>query len=167
MKACSKWVCDFEHLDDAALPSADTAICCLGTTIKVAGSQLAFKHVDLELVSHFAKAAKRAGVTCLVMVSAAGASEASRFFYSRVKAMAEHAVEQLGFDSLVIARPSLLLGDRDALAQPGALGRIDGAAGGTSAGTDYPARLPSDYRPASGARAAGLRTGCTVRQPHH
>ena len=111
-------ICDFEHLDDATLPSADVAICCLGTTIKVAGSQVAFKHVDLELVTHFAKAAKRAGVGCFVMVSAAGASQRSRFFYSQVKARAEHAVEQIGFDSLIIAHPSLLLGDRDALSRP-------------------------------------------------
>ena len=122
MAGVEQLIVDLEHLDDANLPAADVAICCLGTTIKVAGSEEAFKHVDLELVTNFAKAAKRAGIGCFVMVSAAGASARSRFFYSRVKASAESAVEQLGFDSLVIARPSLLLGDRDALLQPGRTG---------------------------------------------
>jgi uncharacterized protein YbjT (DUF2867 family) len=111
-------ICDFDHLDKATLPSANVAVCCLGTTIKVAGSQAAFQHVDLDLVVAFARAAKKAGVGCFVLVSAAGASQQSRVFYSRVKGEAEVAVEQLGFDSLIIARPSLLLGDRDALAQP-------------------------------------------------
>ncbi len=111
-------ICDFDHLAAATVPGADAAICCLGTTIKVAGSEAAFRHVDLELVTDFAKVARQAGVSCFVMVSAAGASPGSRFFYSRVKAEAEAALLQIGFRSLVIARPSLLLGDRDALKQP-------------------------------------------------
>jgi len=122
MAGIEELICDFETLSELALPSFDAVFCCLGTTIAVAGSEAAFRHVDRDYVVGVAEAAKRAGVGTFVMVSAAGASLRSRFFYSRVKAEAEEAVKALGFESLVIARPSLLLGDRDALGQPGRAG---------------------------------------------
>jgi uncharacterized protein YbjT (DUF2867 family) len=101
-----------------ALPALDDAYCCLGTTIKVAGSQQAFRAVDFDAALGFARAAHNAGVTRFGLVSALGADSKSSVFYNRVKGDAEHAIAALGFESMVIARPSLLLGDRTALGQP-------------------------------------------------
>lgn len=101
-----------------ALPPVDDAYCCLGTTIKAAGSPDAFRAVDLDAVIAFARAARSAGATRLAVVSALGADPKSSVFYNRVKGEMEGAVTQLGFDSVIIARPSLLLGDRAALGQP-------------------------------------------------
>lgn len=101
-----------------ALPAAQEAYCCLGTTIKQAGSQQAFRAVDFDAVLAFARAARAAGVTRFGVVSALGASARSATFYNRVKGEMEAAVGALGFGSLVIARPSLLDGDRAALGQP-------------------------------------------------
>lgn len=109
-------VVDFAALP--ALPRADQAYCCLGTTIKQAGSQAAFRAVDFDAVLAFARAAKAAGAKRFAVVSSLGASPHAAGFYSRVKGEMEAALATLGFDSLVIARPSLLAGDRAALGQP-------------------------------------------------
>jgi uncharacterized protein YbjT (DUF2867 family) len=101
-----------------ALPAAQAACCCLGTTIKVAGSQAAFRAVDFDAVLAFAKAARAAGVQRFAVVSALGADARSAVFYNRVKGEMEAAVTALGFESLTIARPSLLVGDRGAIGQP-------------------------------------------------
>jgi uncharacterized protein YbjT (DUF2867 family) len=96
----------------------------LGTTIKVAGSQAAFRAVDFDLVVDIARAARSAGACRLAVVSALGADKGSRVFYNRVKGEAENALAALGYDSLVIARPSLLIGDRAALGQPTRRGEV-------------------------------------------
>lgn len=101
-----------------ALPSVGEAFVALGTTIRVAGSQEAFRAVDFHAVLAVAKAAKAAGATRLGVVSAMGADPRSRIFYNRVKGEMEEALSALGFDTLVIARPSFLVGDREALGQP-------------------------------------------------
>ncbi|MBE0549644.1 MAG: NAD(P)H-binding protein [Rubrivivax sp.] len=101
-----------------ALPAADEAYCCLGTTIKVAGSQAAFRAVDFDAVLAFARAARQAGVRRFAVVSALGASPRSATFYNRIKGEMEQALAELGFAGLVIVRPSLLAGDRSALGQP-------------------------------------------------
>ena len=107
---------DFSALPE--LPAARDAYCCLGTTIKQAGSQAAFRAVDFDAVLAFAHAARAAGVQRFAVVSALGASARSATFYNRVKGEMEAAVGALGFASVVIARPSLLAGDRAALGQP-------------------------------------------------
>jgi uncharacterized protein YbjT (DUF2867 family) len=109
-------VVDFTALP--ALPRAEVAFCALGTTIGVAGSQAAFRAVDFDAVLAFARAARAAGVHCFAAVSALGADAGAASFYSRVKGEAEAALAQVGFESLLIARPSLLTGDRAALGQP-------------------------------------------------
>jgi uncharacterized protein YbjT (DUF2867 family) len=109
-------VVDFRTLP--ALPKANEAYCCLGTTIKVAGSQAAFRAVDFDAVLAFARAAKQAGVQRFAVVSALGASPRSAGFYNRVKGEMEEALAGLGFGSLVVVRPSLLVGDRGAIGQP-------------------------------------------------
>lgn len=101
-----------------ALPHVDECYIALGTTIKVAGSQQAFRAVDFDAVVNVARAAKGAGATKLGVVSAMGANAKSNVFYSRVKGEMENALTALGFDTLVIARPSMLAGDRAQLGQP-------------------------------------------------
>ena len=96
----------------------------LGTTIKVAGSEAAFRAVDFDLVVAIARAARRAGASRLGVVSALGADATSLVFYNRVKGEMEAAVRALGYSSVVIARPSLLLGDRAALGQPTRRGEV-------------------------------------------
>ena len=111
---------DFSALgraDETGLPATDWAICCLGTTIKVAGSQSAFRAVDFDAVLAFARAAKAAGASRLAVVSALGADARSAVFYNRVKGEMEQALRALDMPCLVIARPSLLLGERQALGQ--------------------------------------------------
>ena len=106
---------DFDRLD--ALPAntfhVDAAICALGTTIGKAGSQAAFRRVDHDYVLAVAQRARAAGASRFGLVSALGAEVGSRVFYNRVKGEIEVAIEALGFDSLSIVRPSLLLGARD------------------------------------------------------
>lgn len=101
-----------------ALPHVDECYIALGTTIKAAGSQAAFRAVDFDAAVNVASAAKAAGATKLGVVSAMGADPRSRVFYSRTKGEMENALASLGFDTLVIARPSMLAGDRSRLGQP-------------------------------------------------
>lgn len=143
-----------DHVVDFAalppLPTAQVAFCCLGTTIKVAGSQAAFRAVDFDAVLHFARAAQRAGVRRFGVVSSLGASAQSSSFYSRVKGEMEDELQRIGFATLVIARPSLLAGDRASLNQPQRLGeRIALAVAGPLS-----ALIPKAWRPVQAAVVA-------------
>ncbi|UBM07629.1 NAD(P)H-binding protein [Cupriavidus metallidurans] len=113
-------IVDFSRLP--ALPQADEVYLALGTTIKVAGSQAAFRAVDLEANLAVAKAAFAAGASRAGLVSAVGANAKSSTFYSRVKGELEDALRSLGLTTLVIGRPSLLLDSRDGLQQPPRIG---------------------------------------------
>ncbi|TXR40005.1 oxidoreductase [Ectopseudomonas mendocina] len=90
----------------------DTAFCCLGSTIKQAGSQEAFRAVDHDLVLAFARRARELGARHLVVISALGANPGSKVFYNRVKGETEEALKAMDWPQLTIARPSLLLGKR-------------------------------------------------------
>jgi uncharacterized protein YbjT (DUF2867 family) len=90
----------------------DDAFCCLGTTIRVAGSRENFRAVDHAAVLAFAWTARRLGARRFFFVSALGADADSRFFYNRVKGETEAALQVLGFETLAIFQPSLLLGTR-------------------------------------------------------
>ena len=109
-------VVDFAALPQ--LPPLDEVYLALGTTIKAAGSEAAFRAVDFDANLAVARAALAAGARRAGLVSAMGADAKSRIFYNRVKGETEEALAQLPFDGLVIARPSLLVGDREALGQP-------------------------------------------------
>jgi len=89
------------------------AFCCLGTTMKRAGSEAAFRAVDFDGVVHFAHAAQAAGAGFFGLVSAAGASPEARNFYLRTKGEAETAIEKLEFPSIAIMQPGLLRGHRE------------------------------------------------------
>jgi uncharacterized protein YbjT (DUF2867 family) len=90
----------------------DTVFCALGTTIRKAGSEAAFRAVDFDLVVEMARLAKRAHAQHFVMVSALGADSTSRVFYLRVKGEAEEAVRSLGLPHVAVLRPSILEGER-------------------------------------------------------
>jgi len=92
--------------------TAQDAFCCIGTTIAEAGSEEAFREADLDAVLLFAQTARAAGCTRFVVVSSVGASSDSPKFYLRTKGEMEEAITQLGFPSVDIFQPSLLLGPR-------------------------------------------------------
>jgi uncharacterized protein YbjT (DUF2867 family) len=104
--------------DLAQLPSAEPKIlgelyfCCLGTTIKTAGSRENFEKVDHAAVVGFAKIAKTHDAKSFTLISAMGANLRSIFFYNRVKGGMENDVEALGLRSLIIFKPALLVGPR-------------------------------------------------------
>lgn len=106
-------VADFATRDGTeGLADVDVAFCCLGTTIRQAGSREAFHAIDHDLVLRCAAAAKRCGARHFIAVSAVGISRRSPVFYNRVKAETEADLEALGFAQLTLMQPSLLLGDR-------------------------------------------------------
>jgi uncharacterized protein YbjT (DUF2867 family) len=108
----SQHVIDFENIAAADWPVCDVLCCCLGTTIKIAGSQEAFRRVDFDYVVESGKKARQAGATRLLVVSAMGANRHSGIFYNRVKGEMEAAIASLGFSSVMIFRPSFLTGER-------------------------------------------------------
>lgn len=102
---------DFEH-PDASQVKGDDVFCCLGTTMKQAGSKEAFYKVDHDYPLQIARLAKENGASQYLIVTAMGADPSSTFFYNRVKGETEEDLQKLNFDALHIFRPSLLLGDR-------------------------------------------------------
>ncbi|MBY0239881.1 MAG: nucleoside-diphosphate sugar epimerase [Burkholderiaceae bacterium] len=139
---------DFSHLP--TLPHADEVYLALGTTIKVAGSQAAFRAVDFDANLAVARAALAAGATRAGLVSAMGANAGSSVFYNKVKGETEDALRLMPFAGMVIARPSLLTGNRDALGQPVRRGEEWGAAIGRLLGW----LIPRHYRPIPAAVVA-------------
>jgi len=103
---------DFERLDEVALPAVDDAFCCLGTTRRAAGSAVAFRRVDFDYIVAFARLAKRAGAQRFLLVSSVGASARSPLLYSRTKGECEDAIKAIGFTTVVILQPSILVGVR-------------------------------------------------------
>jgi uncharacterized protein YbjT (DUF2867 family) len=93
--------------------NADVAFCCLGTTMKKAGSQAAFEEIDWHLPLRFAQAVRAKGVKQFHVVSSLGADPRSKNFYLRTKGRMEEDLKKIGFETLVFYRPSLLLGERD------------------------------------------------------
>jgi uncharacterized protein YbjT (DUF2867 family) len=144
-----------EHVVDfAALlppPGVDETYLALGTTIKVAGSQAAFRAVDFDANLAVARAAQAEGCRRIGLVSAMGADARSTIFYNRVKGELEEALSQLPLDALVIARPSLLIGDRTELGQRERPGERMGEKLGKLLGPLVPANL----RPIAAGKVAG------------
>jgi uncharacterized protein YbjT (DUF2867 family) len=104
---------DFDRLD--LHPDAfrvTHVFCALGTTIKAAGSRERFREVDFGYPVRIGELARAAGADHFLLVSSMGADPRSRVFYTRVKGEVERAIIGLGFPSVTIVRPSLLLGDR-------------------------------------------------------
>lgn len=98
-----------EHHDQL---KSDDVFCCLGTTIKQAGSQAAFRKVDYDYPLELARLTKNQGASQFLIITALGSDARSGIFYNRVKGEVEQAIDAVGFDSYHIFRPSLLLGER-------------------------------------------------------
>lgn len=110
-KKLEQKIVDFNN-PDALKISGQDIFCCLGTTIKNAGSEENFRKVDLEYPVALAEATLAAGASNFLVVSSMGAGIRSRFFYSRVKGEMEEEISRLGFLSVGIFRPGMLLGKR-------------------------------------------------------
>jgi len=107
---------EFDHLEKVAQQLiADDVFCCLGTTIKIAGSKAAFTKVDFDYPLSIAEITKAQGAHQFVLVSALGAKAASAVFYNQVKGKAEDSIKQIGFDTFIVVRPSLLITKRTSL----------------------------------------------------
>jgi uncharacterized protein YbjT (DUF2867 family) len=101
---------DFDNLDQVADQiKGDVWFSCLGTTLKTAGSKEKQWHIDYEIPLTFAGIARRNGVPRAVLLSAYGASAASKVFYSRIKGKLEDSIMQLAFPQFIVFRPGLLL----------------------------------------------------------
>ena len=105
---------DFDRLDEyPELFDVSTIVCCLGTTMKQAGSRENFRKVDYQYCRDAAELGRANRVKAFLLVSAIGASSTSPFYYSRVKGELERHLRSLQYDHLSLYRPSMLLGDRD------------------------------------------------------
>jgi uncharacterized protein YbjT (DUF2867 family) len=160
---------DFEKLpEDVVWWKADLALCALGTTLRQAKSRDGFRRVDHDYVLAAAGLARRAGTPAFGLVSSLGADASSRLFYLKVKGETEQALSALGFASLTLARPSLLIG-----------GPRDGGrfleSFGLLIGKHLAALLPRRYRAVTTFRVAqalletGLRapTGLCIIESEH
>lgn len=104
---------DFDELlASGDLPCCDHLYLCLGTTIKTAGSREAFRRVDFEYCIGIAKLALKSGTSVVSLVSSVGADASSFNFYLLTKGEVEEAIRTLGFSTINIYRPGLLLGRR-------------------------------------------------------
>jgi uncharacterized protein YbjT (DUF2867 family) len=104
---------DFEDLEKFPdVFKVDMIFCCLGTTIKKAGSKENFRKVDYEYPLKSARLAKQNGVSKFIMVTALGSNKKSPIFYSRVKGEVESEIKNLGIDQFIVIRPSLIMGER-------------------------------------------------------
>lgn len=107
-------IADFDALADLENRlKADVVFCCLGSTMKKAGSKDAFSKVDYVYPLELGKVALAHGASQYLIVSALGADPSSSVFYNKVKGEVERAVSALGYPSVHIFRPSLLLGPRE------------------------------------------------------
>lgn len=132
----------------------DWVFCGLGTTIKQAGSQAAFRQVDFDYPLQIAQLAKAQGARRFMLVSAAGSSARSKIFYSRVKGELEDAVKALGFEHTSVAQPSFLAGERT---QP----RF-----GEGLALKLGFLMPPRYKPVAASQvAAGLLASCRQGKP--
>ncbi|HEY0031555.1 MAG TPA: oxidoreductase [Bacteroidia bacterium] len=98
-----------DHQEDI---KGDVLFCCIGTTIKTAGSKEAFAQVDEHIPLAFARIAKQNGLKQFLIISSLGADKNSSNFYLKVKGEVEAVLETINFESLIILRPSMLLGER-------------------------------------------------------
>jgi uncharacterized protein YbjT (DUF2867 family) len=115
-------VWDYENPDNTRI-QADHVYCCLGTTMKKAGSRKAFYRVDHDYPLQVALAAYQNGAGKFALVSAVGANPGSVFYYNRVKGQLEEDLKEIPFDAIYIFRPSMLLGNRKEFRPAESLGK--------------------------------------------
>ena len=106
-------IVDFDHLESqASLFAVDQIICALGTTARKTPSRDSYRMIDYQYPLTAARLGKEGGATHYLLVSALGANPRSRIFYNRLKGELEQSLTSLGYRSLTIVRPSVLIGDR-------------------------------------------------------
>ena len=106
-------IVDFDKLDNyAAEIKADAVLSTLGTTLRKAGSSVKFTKVDYEYQLKVAEIARRNGATTFILLSSIGADKKSVVLYTKVKGEVEEAISKLGYEKVIILRPSILLGER-------------------------------------------------------
>ncbi len=137
---------------NAELVQGDELFCCLGTTIKTAGSQAAFRKVDYDYVLETAQLSLANGAKKMALVSSMGANKNSRVFYSKIKGQIEDAVSQLGFESCFILRPSMLLGTRSELRMGELVGKL--------VMTTFSFLIPKKYKAIEGKHVAKAMIAC-------
>jgi uncharacterized protein YbjT (DUF2867 family) len=103
---------DFSMISQLPSTTATHIFCCLGTTIRKAGSQEAFREVDYGYVVELAKLAERSHAETFLVISSLGANAGSGNFYLRVKGEMEETIKKCTIPSIIIMRPSMLLGNR-------------------------------------------------------
>ncbi|MDH4175901.1 MAG: NAD(P)H-binding protein [Betaproteobacteria bacterium] len=148
-------IVDFERLATQRVEAEDV-YCCLGTTIRQAGSQKAFRHVDFDFPVALAGVAARSGAKRFLVVSSLGANPRSRVFYNRVKGEMEEAVRSAGVPKTWIFRPSLLSGPRKQERLGEKLGLVLGKVLGP---------LLGKYRPIHAERVAAAMLGAAELDP--
>ena len=126
--------------------AADEIFCCMGTTIKAAGSKPAFYKVDYEYVLTIAQAGYSNGVKKFALVSSMGANKNSNIFYSKTKGAIEAAVALIGYGGLFIFRPSILLGRRTKFRMGETIGKFLMAS--------FAFALPKKYKPIKTSQVA-------------
>jgi uncharacterized protein YbjT (DUF2867 family) len=151
-------VVDFDHLGDGLDDAfaVDTVLCAMGTTARVTPDPVRYRQIEVEIPLAVARRAQAAGATRFGLVSSVGASPTARTTYLRQKGELEQALQQMGWERLVIARPSFLAGKRDEFRLGERLGLLAGRL------------FPVAYRPvhasqvAAGVLAAVRRDGPAV-----
>jgi uncharacterized protein YbjT (DUF2867 family) len=109
----TEYLTNFDQLHKIKnLVIGDIIFCCLGTTIKIAGSKTAFRKVDFNYISDFALLAKQNGLNQFYLQSSIGADSQSNNYYLKIKGETENAIKKLNFESFTIFRPSMLVGNR-------------------------------------------------------
>ena len=137
---------------------ADEIFCCLGTTIKTAGSKPAFYKVDYEYVLMIARAGYDNGVRKFALVSSMGANKYSGIFYNKTKGAIEEAVTSTGYENIFIFRPSILLGKRSEFR----LGEMVGKFLMTSLAFALPKKYqPIEARQVAAAMVSSMNSGKT------
>jgi uncharacterized protein YbjT (DUF2867 family) len=155
-------VVEFDRLGAAGVdfPRATDVFCCLGTTMRQAGSEAAFRQVDFTYVVSLASLSLGAGARQFLLVSSLGASPKSRIFYSRVKGETEAAVAALSFEARQIFRPSILVGERGERRAGEAIGAA--VMRGAASAMLGPLRK---YRPIAAATVAEAMVRVALRAP--
>jgi len=148
-------IVEFDQLHNFVLPPVDDFYCCLGTTIKRAGSREAFREVDLTFPVAIAGMALASGATRCLFVSALGANPQSRVFYNRTKGQLETELMRLEFNAVYAFRPSFLTGERAEFRA--------GERAAIAAARPLSFLLPAKLRPVAASDVARAMQACAKR----
>lgn len=148
-------VFDFDKPDISKI-EADDIYCCIGTTIKKAGSKEAFKKVDYEYPITIAQAAYNNGSKRFAIITAHGSNVNSKIFYNKVKGEVEHEITKIPFQTIIILRPSILLGKRKEFRLAEKIGKI--------VSTALIWLLPGNIKPIKASKVANMMVTEMVKE---